>query len=99
MKIARIIPIYKSGDKGLFTNYRPVSTLPIFFRLLGRVVYNRLFNFLNKHAILSKNQYGFRKNHSTILALIHLYDKFLQILITKNTLWVFFSISLRHLIL
>ena len=38
-------------------------------------MYNRLLNFLNKYNILSINQFGFRKNHSTSLALIHLYDK------------------------
>ena len=72
---ARVIPIFKTGDRGLFNNYRPVSVLSIFSKLLERVMYNRLLNFLNKYNILSINQFGFRKNHSTSLALIHLYDK------------------------
>ena len=77
LKIARVIPIFKTGDRGLFNNYRPVSVLSIFSKLLERVMYNRLLNFLNKYNILSINQFGltFRKNHSTSLALIHLYDK------------------------
>ena len=75
LKIARVIPIFKTGDRGLFNNYRPVSVPSIFFKLLERVMYNRLLNFLNKYNILSINQFGFRKNHSTSLALIHLYDK------------------------
>ena len=73
LKIARVIPIFKTGDRGLFNNYRPVSVLSIFSKLLERVMYNRLLNFLNKYNILSINQFGFRKNQS--LALIHLYDK------------------------
>ena len=75
LKIARVIPIFKTGDRGLFNNYRPVSVPSIFSKLLERVMYNRLLNFLNKYNILSINQFGFRKNHSTSLALIHLYDK------------------------
>ena len=53
--------LFKSGDKSLFTNYRPVSVLPVFSKFLERIVYNRLINFLNKYDILSRNQYGFRK--------------------------------------
>jgi hypothetical protein len=75
MKIARIIPIFKSGDNRLFSNYRPISVLPIFSKILERVVHNRLMNYINVNQILFKNQYGFRKNHSTSLALINLYDK------------------------
>ena len=75
MKIARAVPLFKTGDLFLFTNYRPVPDLPAFSNILERIVYNRLINFLNKFNILSNNQYGFRKNHSTAYALIQLYDK------------------------
>jgi hypothetical protein len=47
MKIARIIPIFKSGDNRLFSNYRPISVLPIFSKILERVVHNRLMNYIN----------------------------------------------------
>ena len=73
MKIARVIPLFKSGEKDIFTNYRPVSVLPTFSKILERVLYNRLLRFLNAFKILSDNQYGFRKHHSTALAC--LYDK------------------------
>ena len=85
MKIARVIPLFKSGDLSLFTNYRPVSVLPAFSEILERIVHNRLINFLNKYSILSCNQYGFRKNHSTAYALIQLYDK-LQMQLIKEML-------------
>ena len=42
MKIARVIPLYKSGDRELIVNYRPVSILPSFSKFLERVIYNRL---------------------------------------------------------
>ena len=75
MKIARVIPIFKSGDSSLLTNYRPVSVLPVFSKLLGKVVYNRILKYLDKHCILFRNQYGFRKGHSTSFALLHLFEK------------------------
>ena len=75
MKCARVIPLFKSGLTSLFTNYRPVSVLPAFSKILEKLVYNRLIKYLEKYDILSSNQYGFRKNHSTFHALVHLYDK------------------------
>ena len=48
LKIARVIPIFKAGDKRIFSNYirLPVSVLPIFSKLFERVIYNRLLNFI-----------------------------------------------------
>lgn len=74
MKIARVIPLFKSGDHRHFQNYRPVSVLPIFSKLLERVVFKRVTNYIDQSSILSDNQYGFRKKHSTSLALMRLYD-------------------------
>ena len=75
LKIPCIIPLSKSGDQDLYANYRPVSILPIFSKFLEKVVYKRLYNFLIKYNILFDNQYSFRKNHSTALALLHLVSK------------------------
>ena len=58
LKIARVIPLFKSGEQDIFTNYRPVSVLPAFSKILERVMYNRLLRFLNNHNVLSDNQYG-----------------------------------------
>ena len=48
MKIARVVPIFKSGDRDHFPNYRPILVLPIFSKLSERVVNNRIYNFINK---------------------------------------------------
>ena len=69
LKIARVIPLFKSGERDIFTNYRPVSVLPVFSKILERVMYNRLLRFFNAFKILYDNQYGFRKHHSTAYAL------------------------------
>ena len=78
MKIARFVPLFKTGDLYLFTNFRPVSVLPAFSKILEWIVYNRLINFLNKCNILSNNQYSFRKHCSTTYALIQSYDNLLD---------------------
>ena len=75
LKIARVVPIYKNGNEHLMTNYRPVSILPVLSKVLERLMFNRLIEFLNKHHILSPSQYGFRKGFSTNIAISFLHDK------------------------
>ena len=66
LKIAKVVPIFKAGDRLSPDNYRPISLLPNFSKILEKVVSNRLIIFLEDHNILSDNQFGFRKGHSTI---------------------------------
>ena len=75
LKIARVVPLFKSGDPMLFSNYRPVSVLPIFSKILEKLMYSRLISFINKHKLLYCHQFGFRADHSPNLALIFLIDK------------------------
>jgi hypothetical protein len=70
MKIAKIVPIYKSGPATDLINYRPISVLPAFSKILEKLMYNRMVSFLNKFNILHSAQYGFRPGHSTEHALI-----------------------------
>ena len=69
MKIAKVIPVYKAKEQDLFSNYRPISLLPAISKILERVVYKRVYNFLKLNDIFYPSQYGFRSNHSTIDAL------------------------------
>ena len=73
--IARVVPIFKSGDKALLNNYRPISVLPCISKILERTIYNRIINYLNDFNVLCDNQYSFRKNRSPSLALIDLCDR------------------------
>ena len=94
MKIARVISIFKSGDSSLLTNYRSVSVLPVFSKLLDKVVYNRILKYLDKHGILFKNQYGFRKGHSTSFALLHLFEKISSAIDRReHTVGIFLDLS------
>ena len=64
-KIAQVIPLFKGGDKQECSNYRPISLLPTLGKLLEKLLSTRLTNHLNANDILSKHQFGFRKNPST----------------------------------
>ena len=75
LKIANVIPLFKSGDEMVFSNYRPVSILPVFSKLLERLMYNRLLDFVNKHGLLYEYQFGFLKGKSTYMALIALLER------------------------
>ena len=54
MKTAIVVPIYKSGDEKMFSNYRPVSVLPVFLKLIERLMHNRLIMFVTNNDLLYK---------------------------------------------
>ena len=59
-KISNVVPIHNKGDKQIIDNYRPVSFLPFFGKILERLIFNSLFEFLHKNNSLNENQSGFR---------------------------------------
>ena len=75
LKIAKVIPIYKKENAEIFSNYRPVSVLPYFSKILERLVFNRCMDYIDKNNLLNEKQFGFRPNHSTYMAIIELVDK------------------------
>ena len=75
LKIARVVPLFKSGNSTLFSNYRPVSVLPAFSKIFERLMYRRLLEFINENNVLYEYQFGFRELHSPNLALMLLVDK------------------------
>ena len=70
LKIALVFPLYKAKDPMVFSNYRPISLLSIFSKFLEMLMYNRLLNFLKECKTINKNQFGFRNNHATYMALL-----------------------------
>ena len=84
LKIANVVPIFKSGDDMVFSNYRPVSVLLIFSKLLERLVYNRLVEFINDNKLLYDFQFGFQRGKSTQLAVMMLVDKITEALDNKE---------------
>jgi hypothetical protein len=75
LKLACVTPIYKGGDDMIFSNYRPVSVLPVFSKVFERIMHIRLMNYINKKGILTKYQFAFRKGHSTYMPLLQLVDR------------------------
>ena len=84
MKIAKVTPIYKSDSRDEFSNYRPISLLPNFSKILEKLMSNRLNDFLNQNNILFEQQYGFRQKLSTDFALIELSDKIAEAIDKKK---------------
>ena len=72
LKTAKIKPIFKTGEKFLLNNYRPISVLPTFSKILERIIYNRLYKYLIHNKLLNKKQFGFQTKHSTEHAILDL---------------------------
>ena len=70
LKIAKVIPVFKAGDATNISNYRPISVLPIFSKVLERIMYNRVYNHLTSNGLLYENQFGFQRNTSTEHAIL-----------------------------
>ena len=69
-----VTPIYKNNDKTDLGNYRTISVLPCFSKILEQIVYNRLCKHLNSNRILYKKQFRFQKGNSTEHAILRLVD-------------------------
>ena len=73
-KTAKITPVYKSGTKNNFDNYRPISVIPAVAKIIEKIVHRQLNNYLEENKLLHQNQYGFRAKRSTNLATIFFTD-------------------------
>ena len=78
LKVAKIIPIHKSGTQDDPANYRPISILSIISKVIEKHVTKHLFAYLNKYSLFHKSQSGFRKHHSCNTALINLIGRWLN---------------------
>ena len=71
LKIAKVIPIFKNGDRCNMDNYRPISLLSSFSKIIEKIVAIRVTSFLTENNILSEWQFGFRSQHSTVHPMAH----------------------------
>ena len=69
-KIAKVVPLFKSGGTENLSNYRPTSILTCFSKILEKLIYTRLFAFFQKHSVFTKTQYGFQSEKSTTHAML-----------------------------
>ena len=73
-KVSKVTPIDKGGEQMDPFNYRPISTLSTLTRIFEKLIYKQFVNYLEKHEILYKFQFGFRKGHSTSQAIAEIAD-------------------------
>ena len=75
LKLAKVIPIYKSDYKQLIQNYRPISVISYFSKAFEKIMYNQVIDFLEHNNILYDFQFGFKKHHPTNYAIITMMEK------------------------
>ena len=94
LKLAKVGPISKSDDRTIVSNYRPVSVLSVFSKIYEKVMYRRLFDYFVENKFLVDNQFGFRKQHSTSMAILRLVDQIATEIDKCNlTMGVFIDLS------
>ena len=69
LKVGRVTPIFKAGEKEDLNNYRPITVLPTIARIFEKLIYEQLYSYLVGNGLLGNQQWGFRSLHSTVLAL------------------------------
>ena len=84
LKFATVTPVHKADSKMALNNYRPISVLPIFSKILERLVHKRLINFLVKNGALFEHQYGFQPNKTTNMAILDIYAKIIESFESNN---------------
>ena len=84
LKAAKVIPIHKKGSKLELTNYRPISLLSNIDKIFEKLIYKRVYGFLDAKKVLFKQQFGFRKSYSTAQALLNISQKIMDALDKGN---------------
>jgi hypothetical protein len=95
LKIGKVTPVFKKGDSQIFDNYRPICMLPIFGKLLEKLIYSRLYNFMSScNSSIYDKQFGFRKSHSTGHAVNYSVNKVISELEKSNhVIGIFIDLS------
>ena len=78
LKLAKVIPLFKKGDKTSIENYRPIALLPCMSKVLEKIINIQLYDYFQSNHLLYKSQYRFRKHHSTEFASLELVDTIQQ---------------------
>jgi len=83
LKFSIIKPLFKKGDTAIPSNYKPISLLTAFSKVIEKALYNRLIDHLNINSLLNPQQFGFRRNLSTENAIFNLTHEILKALNNK----------------
>ena len=77
-KQAKVVPLLKKGDPLIPKNYRPVALLPILSKLLEKVIFQQIVEYLDRNKLLNPNHHGCRSGHNTGTALIQIHDQWVE---------------------
>ena len=93
-KIARVTTLFKGGENYELGNYRRISVLPCFPKILEQIMYNCLYKYLTDNSMLSKKEFGFQEGYSTEHVIVQLVDQIRNSFESKQyTLGVFVDLS------
>ena len=96
-KLARVTPIFKSGSKSEANNYRPISVISVFSRILKRIVHDQVYEYLKANKVLTMSQSAFQKLCSTgitiegitrlycLVEIMYYFNKFLDAIFSSTT--------------
>ena len=74
MKLSKVIPLFKQGERSDLKNYRPISIVPVVAKVFERIIYDQLYSYLTENNLISSCQSGFRSLHSNTTALLEATD-------------------------
>ena len=98
MKLAKVLPLLKNGDKHIPDNYKLISLLPVISKVLEKIVFVQMVSHLEESNPVYAQQYGFRKNFSTCDAVTNLVGEILNAFDDNRMVLAVFIDLKRHLI-
>lgn len=78
LKLGRVIPLYKKGEHSELSNYRPICILPTISKILESILKHQIIAYFEENCLFAPQQFGFRKNRSTEMAIREIVHYVLQ---------------------
>ncbi|KAJ8715498.1 hypothetical protein PYW07_009980 [Mythimna separata] len=91
LKTAVVKPLHKKHDKDKMINYRPIALIPIFSKIIEKIIYESLYSFLTKYHILCDEQKGFRKNKNINMAIFDFLHKIMPKVDSKTPICAIYA--------
>ena len=82
LKLAKVTPLHKKESKLDFLNCRPISLLSVFSKIYEKLIYIRIYSYLDKNNLIYNKQFGFRSNYSTNHAILSVIEHICSLLDT-----------------